>query len=733
MSEQKEHVILEINKQNSALSMALYDARDSFSTLRHYSQLHCAFAAIENVYQEISILLRRQSRSQAQEIEASKELKKAGQFLWDHLLTKSVKERLEGCREADLTLCLDEEVIFIPWELLYSGEEFLCLAHNVGRVIKTKHSVSTPRYREQKESVNMLILANPTNDLPSAYREGLKIKNAFDQHRSRFSIDFKSTLIDTLFVKKYLRDYDIVHFAGHCEYNRKHPEKSGWVLSDGAFTVHDIAALGETLSLPSLVFSNACLSAQVPQGSMDSGGQEKTFGVASAFLYAGVRHYIGSIQRIEDEASLVFAKAFYAQLLVGKSMGACVRSARRVLIEKRGVLSACWASYLLYGDPHYSFFRTQPRLGRAKKALVSSYKKWLIAALTFIFLCGATVAVTAWLPSVHPSTFFLHYKSQRLFLAGKNTQAIAHAQRIIQKDPLFLAAYPLLADASRRLGDKSEALRYYFAYIRASERRNDQHHLSAAYIALGWFYYLNGEYPKAGEFYQKALTLTQQSHDTLHQADVLGKLALLDLDKKNFDAALLLLTKSSEINRQYQHNEKYRYNLACDYFNLALLFSEKDDLVTAREFYDKSFTLFNNLKLTHELSDYYFNIGEMYVFQKEYQKALDCYGKGLAIDSIQGNLPSIAADYNMFGELYLKMEDCSQAESYFIKAMVLARSIDALPELASAYYNLGLVHKTNGKTNEARQHFQEAQQVFRHLDDARFREVQEELANLKNY
>ena len=131
----------------------------------------------------------------------------------------------------------------------------------------------------------MLILANPTADLKSAYLEGVNIKNQFDRKRAEISIDFKSTRIDTVYVKKNLRDYDIVHLAGHCEYDTDDPKNSGWVLSDGKFTTTDILALGESLHLPSLIFSNACHSAEAATGPMATDYQEKNYSLASAFLF----------------------------------------------------------------------------------------------------------------------------------------------------------------------------------------------------------------------------------------------------------------------------------------------------------------------------------------------------------------------------------------------------------------------------------------------------------------
>lgn len=724
-------LVLEILRQGETLKMSIFEQAEIASTLRHYSQCTVSFTEIDRLCQEIISVLNRADERSAYSGDLIKGLTKTGQLLWDHLLTRPVKDKLKSAQVSNLVLSIDEELINIPWELLHDGNNFLCLTFNVGRVIRTREPVSQPRYRSFSSVPKMLILANPTNDLKSAYLEGINIKNQFDRKRNNIHIDFKSTYIDKLYVKKNLYDYDIVHFAGHAEFEADNPDNSGWVLSDARFTVQDIMAMGSTVSLPALVFSNACHSATNTAKSVDTDYQEKNYSLAQAFLFSGVRHYIGAIRKIEDPASLSFSKEFYTQLISGKSVGESIRHSRLKLISEYGITPMHWASYLLYGDPNFVLFRPKAKpASRRLKRSISLYKKQLIGlslTLAFISIC---IYLYMWLPTINPNTYGLFSRSRKFFLEGKNREVISLSNRIIKKDPLFLAVYPLLADTYQRLGDKEDALKYYFDYALLSEKRHDKNSLASAYIGIGWIYHLQGEYARALDFYNKALTSSRENRDKLNEADVLGKIAIWHIDKGEYDRALELLTKSSEINRERQHIYKHRYNLACDYFNLGLLFINKDDFTTAKKFYDKSFGLFNKLKLTYELSDYYFNVGEIYYYQKEYQKALDSYSRGLKIDQRQGNMPSIAADYNMLGELYVEMGNLQEAEGYFNQAKAIAEQISAPLELASSHYNLGLLYKQKGHKNKAREYFRQAQEIYSRIDTPDYQKVKQELLSL---
>lgn len=726
-------LVLEILRQDAQLAMSIFEQKEIASTLRPYSKLSVEFKEIDKLCQEVISILNKVNRKGAQEAGLIDNLKKTGQLLWDHLFTRQVKDKLKTAQILDLILSLDEELIHIPWELLHSGEDFLCLKFNLGRVIKTKGESIPPQYRSYTSIPKMLILANPTNDLKSAYLEGSFIKNQFDKRRKELSIDFKSTNVDTLYVKKNLRDYDIVHFAGHCEYDLNAPQSSGWVLSDRRFTSEDIYALGETLSLPTLVFSNACHSAKISADFLDRDCQAKAYSLASAFLFSGVRHYIGTIQKIEDQTSLAFAKEFYTQLISGRSVGESLRLSRKRLIKEYGITAIAWGSYLLYGNPTYILFRTKskPSITKTQRSF-SLYKKSLLKLALAISIISISIYLYKWLPTINPNTYGLFLKSRNLFLKGNNQEVIELSGRIIQKEPSFLAVYPLLADTYQRLGKSEEALKYYFDYAFYSEKREAKKDLTSAYIGIGWIYHLQGEYPKAFEFYQKAITLSEKNRDRLNEAVGLRKLAVWYIDKEDYDKALELLTKSSEINREREYAYAHRYNLACDYFDIGLVFSNKDDFVTAREFYTKSRNLLQKLRLKSELSDYYFNLGEIHLFEKQFQKALGCYLNGLKIDEAQGNKPSLASDYNMLGELYVEMGNLEEGEAFFEQAVLISRTLDARLELAAAYYNLGVLAKQRTQKNKAREYLRQAQEIYRLIDTPDYQNVKQELLELSN-
>ena len=724
--------ILEITRQDDLLKMSIFEPKDTHLTLKQYSQHRVEFNEIDRLCQEVTAVLNK--AGSLQDPGLIKSLQKTTQALWGHLLSRSVKEKLKVIQPANLVLTIDEELINIPWELLYDGVNFLCLNFNLGRLVRTKSFGAPAQYRSPTHIFKMLILANPTADLKCAYQEGLNIKNQFSHKHLNVHVDFKSTNIDRLYVKKNLCDYDIIHFAGHCEYDQHNAKNSGWVLSDGKFSIPDVLNMGQAASLPALIFSNACYSARSSApGFIDPDYQKKNYSLAAAFLFSGVRHYVGSIRKIEDSAAIGFAKEFYHHLILGKSVGESVRLARVRLVRDYGIISLHWTNYLLYGDPSFILFKPKPKVLKHKyKINLRPGKKWLVRFFILSAAIAIFICLSICLPTLNPGSYYLYLKSQRLFNQGANPEVIRLTNRIIKQDPDFADSYRLLADTYLRLGSKDLALKNYFDYALLAEKKNDFKRLCSGYIEIGWFYQSEGDSPKALDFYNKALDLSRKHNDKLNEAVALRKLAVWHIDKEEYDLALELLTKSAEINRQGQHLHAYRYNLACDYFDIGLVFANKNDFKAAEEFYRKSQAIFQKLKLKHELSDYYFNLGELYLFEKQYHKALDYYLRGLRIDQTQGNRLNLPSDYNMVGELYLEMNRLPEAEQAFTQAIELARDIRSQPELASAYHNLGLLYKKMGKKNKTKEYLRLAQEIYALIDPLAYQEVKDEILGLDN-
>ncbi|HXV79348.1 MAG TPA: CHAT domain-containing protein, partial [Candidatus Binatia bacterium] len=350
---------LDFGRDERILKVALFEGEES--TLRPY-EIHAPdWQQIEQSCREILSALDRSNKSTRPRLDVINGLKKSGHLLFDLLLPPKAKEKLANTTAKILTLRLDDTLVHIPWELLFDGREFLCRRFATGRIASTRQVPTGRSIRAPVAPFKVLILADPRGDLQASYREGLDLKAFLDARRDLFHVDFKSYPVDMAFVKKNLRDYDIVHYAGHAKYDTQDPSENGWLLSDGALTAPEIAALGGLQPMPALVFSNACQSGETEAWKLDDGQAEQTFGLANAFLLSGVKHYVGTFRKISDEPSSNFAKPFYTSIARGESIGTAIRNSREALVGNGGEKVLAWANYMLYGDPSRELGDTEKR------------------------------------------------------------------------------------------------------------------------------------------------------------------------------------------------------------------------------------------------------------------------------------------------------------------------------------------------------------------------------------
>ena len=326
-------------------------------TLKYYDNVTVSLESITRYADGIKDILSSASREGAADNHALDRLQQLGQLLYDELFPARTKENLNRTESRSLILGIDDQLVAIPWELIFDGREFLCQRFSMGRVVSTRQEIIGSQ-RQCGMPLKALLMADPQGNLPSAYSEGMKLRDLFDEHEDMIEASLASSNIAREYFRQHLRQYDLLHYAGHAFYNQEDPAKSGFLLSDGCLTAADIIALAGRKPFPSLVFSNACGSGQTEEWQIREGYQN-VFGLANAFLKSGVRHYLGTFWDIQDEPGQLFAVTFYERLLEGQPIGEAIRQARRELIAKFGPENIIWTSYMLYGDPTTVYCRQE--------------------------------------------------------------------------------------------------------------------------------------------------------------------------------------------------------------------------------------------------------------------------------------------------------------------------------------------------------------------------------------
>ena len=279
----------------------------------------------------------------------SEELERAGRYAYGHLVPARIQLLLESSPADHLRLDIDERLIDLPWELIHDGREFLCLRYAVGRLLMSDQGFQPPhRHPSSAQNARVLIVADPTGDLPAAAKEGKELAKLL-RDRCKMNVDEHTTVkISKKDFLLSLRDYAIVHFAGHASHRASSPDESCLHFVDGEIQAFEIARFIAGRS-PSVVFLNACWSAEELRDPHSFSPMMR--GLGRTFLYAGVTAFLGYLVPIPDESATQFAISFYESLAQGQTIGESLRLARIQCRHANHPNDLTWSSAVLYGDP----------------------------------------------------------------------------------------------------------------------------------------------------------------------------------------------------------------------------------------------------------------------------------------------------------------------------------------------------------------------------------------------
>ncbi len=277
------------------------------------------------------------------------ELETFGERLTQLLLPDEIAEALPAVKTAPLVVVHDSASAHWPWEALRVGGWSPAAAKGLSRRYAAE-GMSVAKWREQRRrerEFNVLLVINPTGDLPGAVEEGERVAPMLaqlpgagitairggDATRARLLAEFRSG------------DYDAIHFAGHAYFDPAAPASSGILCAGGrVLSGADLAAME---SVPALVFFNACESGRLRNAVKPLRQLDRSVGFAEAFLRGGAANFIGTWWPVSDTAATAFASTLYRDLARGRTIGAALNASRAAV---RALPSADWANYLHYGS-----------------------------------------------------------------------------------------------------------------------------------------------------------------------------------------------------------------------------------------------------------------------------------------------------------------------------------------------------------------------------------------------
>jgi hypothetical protein len=291
---------------------------------------------------------------------AVQDLAGIGTALADLLLPPTVRAGLESMQSRPLVIVHDREASRVPWEVLRIDGAYPALTGGLSRRYASD-ALSVARWRDdrvQDTKLRVLLVVDPTRDLPGAAAEGAALAARLSrEHVQLETLAGRDATRARILAALHAGGFDVLHYAGHAYFDAGDPARGGLVCdSNEVLRGADLATLG---NLPALVFCNACEAARVRRrrGAGAARGwavQPRLGGLAEGFLTGGVANFIGTHWPVGDDAAYAFSQSLYESLLGRATLGAAVLAARRRL---QAMPSIDWADYVHYGSPEFRLER----------------------------------------------------------------------------------------------------------------------------------------------------------------------------------------------------------------------------------------------------------------------------------------------------------------------------------------------------------------------------------------
>ena len=292
-------------------------------------------------------------------------LRSIGQQLYEAFLSWprfDVASLLGRNQSPYLVLRLDQWTVDLPWEILFHDGQFLSRMQVLGRQLEIYAPGRAAALLPPRDTLNVLVIGDPTGDLPSAKREACAVADRLKKlSGARVTALIGDVAYKDVSAELNTTRYDVLHYAGHARFRPGREGVGGLLLKNNVLlTAEDLST---RRFLPQLFFANACNSAQTGDGAEENvfAGAQPTRDLVTRLLQVGVRTFLGSMWRVNDAAAATFAQAFYDALIQvpldepglrrRMSVGQAVCQAREAVIKEYGEGQPAWAAYALYGRP----------------------------------------------------------------------------------------------------------------------------------------------------------------------------------------------------------------------------------------------------------------------------------------------------------------------------------------------------------------------------------------------
>jgi adenylate cyclase len=206
--------------------------------------------------------------------------------------------------------------------------------------------------------------------------------------------------------------------------------------------------------------------------------------------------------------------------------------------------------------------------------------------------------------------------------------------------------------------------------------------------AQGASFFIRSDFPKALEYYQKGMTLSEEVGDNTGVATSLNNMGHIYYEQGSYSKALQYYEKSLVIDEKLDRKHGVAYSL----ISIGNVYLMNGNFLNALENYQKGLTLQEELGDKSGIALTLHNMGIAYKNQENYPKALEHYHKSMEIYEELGSKQGIASALSVIATIYRELGDYSQAMEYNQKGLLLFEELTNGLGTSGSLNNIGLTY-----------------------------------------
>jgi len=292
---------------------------------------------------------------------------------------------------------------------------------------------------------------------------------------------------------------------------------------------------------------------------------------------------------------------------------------------------------------------------------------------------------------------------------GRKAEKIAKTIEGDEGKNFLAGAFNILGLASRETGDYPKAKEYHEKGLRISEELGDESDVAMALGNLGIVYQDMGELPKAEEHHKKALEIDEKIGNPLGMAQDLGNLGSVYFQMGDLPKAEEHHKKALEIDEKIGNP----LGMAQDLGNLGSVYMLMGELPKAEEQFKKALEIYEKIDNPLGMANALGNLGLVYQGMGDLPKAEELFKRALEIDEKIGNPQGMASDLGNLGNVYIQMGELPKAEEYHKRALEIDEKIGNPQGMASDLGNLGNIYAMKEQFYEAEECYIKILAIFK--------------------